>query len=447
MRIICHRNPFVIRQYSKTTSSVCLSKDARKIIDYAGEILYEQTHGNFPGGNKEKGTRMKRLVNFCGRKFCVSIIIFVFLYMGTAANHVDDSGQSLWFLTPALAQSRPSEAAAPREETNVPSVQESNLMHNLLEKQKELDNREKTLKEEELKIEALKKDVAEKMEALRILEERMSPSLESQKAEKDKKYQSLAKIYEVAPPEKAAAIFEKMDTKMAAEIMLRMNSKKAGAIWAHINHETGVQIAREITSSQSVDTAKAAKIAKEITRGEAIKQEAVQSPDAGAATSAEEIKGAEAVKPDAGQRPDSASAPRIAKEAVAEGVVKPEASQKEAAKSAAKKEIKIAKAKKARLKNAHPQALKPFAIQIKAVRGIEMATEFTKVLKDEGVDAYWSEMNAKDGGTLYRILVGRFASREEAMTYMKKKRIDINYPGSYIQKSEQAIPPIKEKKR
>ena len=46
------------------------------------------------------------------------------------------------------------------------------------------------------------------MEALRVLEERMSPALESQQGEKDKKYQSLAKIYEVTPPEKAASIFE-----------------------------------------------------------------------------------------------------------------------------------------------------------------------------------------------------------------------------------------------
>jgi flagellar motility protein MotE (MotC chaperone) len=401
----------------------------------------------FPGANEEKGTTMTRLVNFCDRKFCVSIIIFVFFYMSAVAKNMGDSGESLWSHTPVLAQSRPSEAAAGREETKVPSVQESNLMHNLLEKQKELDNREKALKEEERKIEALKKDVAEKMEALRVLEERMSPALESQKGERDKKYQSLAKIYEAAPPEKAAAIFEKMDRKMAAEIMLRMNSKKAGAIWAHINHETGVQIAREITSSQSVDAAKATKIAKEITGAEAIKQEAVQSHGAGAATSAEETKGAGAVKPDTQQSLDTVSSPGTAKEIAVEKVIKPEPSQKAGAKSAAKKEIKIAKSKKAKLKNAQSQALKPFAIQIKAVRGIEMATEFTKVLKDEGVDAYWSEMSAKDGGTLYRILVGRFASREEALTYMKKKRIDINYPGSYIQKSEQAIPQKKEKKK
>jgi len=83
-----------------------------------------------PGGNKEKGTRMRRLVSFCGRKFCVSIIIFVFFYMSAVAKNMGDSGQPLWSLTPVLAQSRPSEAVAPREETNVPSVRESNLMHN-----------------------------------------------------------------------------------------------------------------------------------------------------------------------------------------------------------------------------------------------------------------------------------------------------------------------------
>ena len=401
----------------------------------------------FPRGNWEKGTKMKRIVNFCGTKFCLFIIIFVFFYMSAAVKNVGNSSQSLWFVTSVLAQSRPSESAAPKEETKVPSAQESTLMHNLLEKQKELDDREKGLKEEELKIEALKKDVAEKMEALRVLEEKMSPTMESQKGERDKRYQSLARIYEVAPPEKAAAIFEKMDTKMAAEIMMRMNSKKAGAIWAHISHETGVQIAREITSSQSVDTAKATKIAKEITGAEVIKQAAVQSPDADAVTPAGEIKGVDAPKPETQQSPPTASSPGTAKEIPAEKVNKPEPSQKTGAKSAAKGKTKVVKAKKATLNNARPQALKPFAIQIKAVRGSEMAAEFTKMLKDEGIDAYWSEMTAKDGGTLYRILVGRFASREEALAYMKKKRIDINYPGSYIQKTEQIIAPKKERKK
>ncbi|MGZ6230481.1 MAG: SPOR domain-containing protein [Syntrophales bacterium] len=401
----------------------------------------------FPGGNKKEGTKVKRLVNFCSRKFCVSIIILVFFSASAAARNVGDTGNSLWSVASALAQPGPSEVVAPREEAKSPSAQESNLMRNLLEKQKELDNREKALKEEEQKIEALKKDVAEKMEALKVLEEKMSPTMESQKGERDKRYQSLAKIYEGAPPEKAAAIFEKMDRKMAAEIMLRMSSKKAGAIWAHMNHEAGLQIVREITASQSVDATKATKIAKEITGAEAMKQEAAQSPGPGAAMSTGDVKGREAFKPETRKSTDTVSSPGGAKEIAPDKAIKPEPPQKAVTRSAAKKEIKIAKSKKTRLKNTQRQASMPFAIQIKAVRGIEMATEFTKVLKDEGLDAYWSEMRAKDGGTLYKILVGRFASREEALTYMKEKRVDINYPGSYIQKSEKAIPHKKEKKK
>lgn len=386
----------------------------------------------------EEGTIMRRSVSFYVGLACASVIVFVSSYISTPVKNTSDHGQSLLSVTPALAQTRPKEAVAPREDIKIPSAQESNLMHNLLEKQKELDNREKALKEEEQKIDLLKKDVAEKMEALRVLEERMSPALENQKGEKDKKYQSLAKIYEVTPPERAAAIFEKMDRKMAAEIMLRMNSKKAGAVWAHINHDIGVQIAREITSSQSVDAAKAAKIAKEITGAEVSKPEVPQSPDAGAAITSEATE-EEVIKQEKERISDAAATTGAVKDIDGSRAVKPETEQKDGTKSAQKREMKVAKSKKAKFKNARPEALKPFAIQIKAVRGIEMATEFTKVLKEEGIDAYWSEMSAKDGGTLYRILVGHFASREEALAYMKKNRIEISYPGSYIQKNAEAV--------
>ena len=401
----------------------------------------------FPRSNKEKRMKMKRLINFFGRIFSIFIIVFIFFHGSAMMKNMGDSDSALWSPCPALAQPRPTEAAIPRDETKAASLQDSSLMHNLLEKQKDLDNREKALKEEEARLEALKKDVAEKMEALRILEERMSPSMESQKAEKDKKYQSLAKIYEATPPEKAAAIFEKMDRKMAAEIMLRMNSKKAGAIWAHINHEAGVQIAREMTYSQSVDTAKATRIAKEITGAEVAKPEVAQSPESAAAKVLEGAKGVDLPKPETRQSLDRANAAEAARETAAGAVVKPEASQKASAKSTEKKGTKIAKSKRAKPKDVQAGASKPFAIQIKAVRGIEMATEFAKVLKNEGIDAYWSEMSTKGGGSLYRILVGRFVNREEAEGYMKEKRIDIDYPGSYILKNERTIPKQRGKKK
>jgi len=49
-------------------------------------------------------------------------------------------------------------------------------------------------------------------------------------------------------------------------------------------------------------------------------------------------------------------------------------------------------------------------------------------------------MNLKGKGTLYRILVGHFTSRGDALKYMKKNNIGGTYPGSFIYKSEQAFP-------
>ncbi|HVO65589.1 MAG TPA: SPOR domain-containing protein [Syntrophales bacterium] len=367
----------------------------------------------------DKRVRMMKAVISYGRIVVIYLAVFIFVPVIYEMKHEGDTFS--WSVNLVSAQPRSTETIPVTDETKPTSIHEKSLMDNLLEKQKQLDNREKLLKEEERKIEELKKEVSEKMEALRVLQESMLPALEVQKAEKEKKYQVLAKMYEVTPPEKAAVIFEKMDRKMAAEIMLRMSSKKAGAVWAQINRDAGIEIIKEITSSQSVDTASAVKIAKEITEQAASKPEAVQTSNAVSTTTKDkEIAGAGKNKQVPIQMMDK--------------------------KSSSKKEPKAARLKKANLENVKPRTFKPFAIQIKAVRGIDMAREYTKVLKEEGIDAYWSEMNVKGSGTLYRILVGHFASREEALNYMKNKRIDSNYPGSYIRKGEQE-PPTSKKKR
>ncbi len=102
--------------------------------------------------------------------------------------------------------------------------------------------------------------------------------------------------------------------------------------------------------------------------------------------------------------------------------------------------------KEGKVKKVRSERHTPFAIQIKALRDLEMAKGYTKMLKDEGIDAYWSEMYLEGKGTLYRILMGHFVSRDDALKYMKKNNIDGNYPGSFIYKSEQTFPKRKKRK-
>ncbi|MEN6319134.1 MAG: SPOR domain-containing protein [Syntrophaceae bacterium] len=337
---------------------------------------------------------MKRAIIIRYRMIFLFLTFFMFYSVSDGVYNVGGPGFFLMSGSTVFAQPRAVETVPVKDDTKAPSMHDSVLMNNLLEKQKQLDNREKALKDEELKVEALKKEVTEKMEALSALEEKATPSLEVQKAEKDKKYKILAKMYEATPADKAAAIFEKMERKMAAEILLRMSSKKAGAVWAYINRDIGVDIVREITASSSVD---------------------------------------------------SASATRIAKEITSVGVIKPEIVQKIDAESTPKEIRKITESNKEKSKEVQPEAFKPYTIQIKAVRDLNAAQEYAKTLKGEGINAYWSAINTKDEGQMYRILVGHFASREEALRYMKSSGIGTKYPGSYVQKNAGVLPKKKRK--
>jgi flagellar motility protein MotE (MotC chaperone) len=349
------------------------------------------------------------------RAIVISVVVIMLFHVNDIVQAMIGFHTICGFVERVFAQAGATAVVPVKDEARSLSHHEANLMKSLHERQKQLDNREKALKDEERKIETLKRELTEKMEALRALQ------VCAQKEETDKKYKVLAKMYEATPPEKAAMIFEKMERKMAAEIMLRMNSKKAGAIWAYINRDIGVGIVREITSSQSVDAASATRIAIEISGEEFIEPKRAQR------VSEEKIVGAE-------------------KEDTRAEVTKPEPSRSREKEVLHIKPKKKAGLKEGKVKKVRSERHTPFAIQIKALRDLEMAKGYTKMLKDEGIDAYWSEMYLKGKGTLYRILMGHFASRDDALKYMKKNNIDGNYPGSFIYKSEQTFPKKKKRK-
>jgi cell division septation protein DedD len=219
--------------------------------------------------------------------------------------------------------------------------------------------------------------------------------------------------------------------------MLRMNSKKAGAIWAHINRDVGLGIVREITSSQSVDAVSATRIAKEISGEESLKPDTLQKIDTeNIAGTDKEIPKAEPTKPETS-----------GKEIPKAKLTKPEAfgsAERKVSPITLKRNAGI---KEEKSKNVRSGGQKPFAIQVKVVRDLEMAREYTKMLKEEGIDAHWSEMNLKGKETLYRILISHFTSREDALKYMKNNNIDRNYPGSFIYKSNQVFPNKKKKRK
>jgi flagellar motility protein MotE (MotC chaperone) len=134
-----------------------------------------------------------------------------------------------------------------KDVTDDPLKKERDLFASLQKRQKELDVRENSLKAEEEKMLALKKEIVEKIDALKSLETQLSSKLEMEKTNDIKRLKELAKVYEAAPPQKAAAMLEKLEVRTAAGITINMKRERAGLIWGYLTPQKAVAITNEIT--------------------------------------------------------------------------------------------------------------------------------------------------------------------------------------------------------
>jgi cell division septation protein DedD len=81
-----------------------------------------------------------------------------------------------------------------------------------------------------------------------------------------------------------------------------------------------------------------------------------------------------------------------------------------------------------------PAEAKGYAIQVSAMRDLNMAKGFVESQKKSGQAFYLAKITTKDRGVWYRVCLGHFANRAEAVRYMQEKKIKESFPECFIQK-------------
>jgi len=193
---------------------------------------------------------MKRFIVSC-QVVIVAFFIVKILFLTEAlqiesispAFSLDHFGQAIAQTTKPAANA----ATDVKDVTDDPLKKERDLFASLQKRQKELDMRESALKAEEQKILALKKEIMEKIDALKSLETQLSSKLDMDKTNDSKRLKDLAKVYEATPPQKAAAMLEKLEVRTAAGITINMKRERAGLIWGYLTPQKAVAITHEIT--------------------------------------------------------------------------------------------------------------------------------------------------------------------------------------------------------
>jgi len=115
-------------------------------------------------------------------------------------------------------------------------------------KRNELKVREETVQQEEKRLNALRKDVDEKIAAYTRLLARVEEVTKKLELSKGEKIENIVKAYESMTAEDAATRLSALDTNTAIQIMTRMKSKKAGAIIAAMPPSKAASLTRSMTT-------------------------------------------------------------------------------------------------------------------------------------------------------------------------------------------------------
>jgi flagellar motility protein MotE (MotC chaperone) len=194
---------------------------------------------------------VKRLIIVC-QIVAVALFIVKILFLTEALQMTSLlSTFSLDHVGQAMAQTAAKVSPATVRDVTDDGLQEERDLLTLLQKrQKDLDAREGTVKAEEERLAALKKEIMEKIDALKLLETQLSTKLDVENTNDMKRLKDLAKVYEASPPQKAAAMLDKLEIKTAAGITINMKRERAGQIWGYLTPQKAVEITNEITRTK-----------------------------------------------------------------------------------------------------------------------------------------------------------------------------------------------------
>ncbi|HTG01905.1 MAG TPA: hypothetical protein VK654_15090 [Nitrospirota bacterium] len=112
----------------------------------------------------------------------------------------------------------------------------------------ELKEKEEQLKREEERLNALRKDVDEKIAAYNKLLAKVEATLKQVDTAKGEKLENVVKAYEIMGAEDAAVRLSTLDEPTALQILSRMKSKKAGAVIAAMTPRKAAALTRRMAN-------------------------------------------------------------------------------------------------------------------------------------------------------------------------------------------------------
>ncbi|WP_457571802.1 MotE family protein [Desulfovulcanus sp.] len=171
------------------------------------------------------------------------IKLALFLIVGMQSEYSPSYQKTNLELTkPAIAASKPKEKkkSPSSKKKEQPPVNISAELKRLKDKEKELAQKEQSLK-------LLEKELNARLEQLQKIEASLKKMLEEANVLKDKKIRHLVDMYANMKPKQAAQVLSTVDEDLAVKILSGMRGRKAGEILSYVEAKKAAKLSEKLT--------------------------------------------------------------------------------------------------------------------------------------------------------------------------------------------------------
>ncbi|WP_333672241.1 magnesium transporter MgtE N-terminal domain-containing protein [Elioraea tepidiphila] len=150
---------------------------------------------------------------------------------------------------PAVPPADGSAPTAPRFAQ--PSAAEMTVLEDLRARRLALEERERTIAEREAVVVAAERRLAERIEELQQLQQRLEALDQAARERTDAGWRGLVKIYETMRPRDAARIFNELEMPVLIEVVERMRERNAAPILAGMNPDKAKALTAELAQRRA----------------------------------------------------------------------------------------------------------------------------------------------------------------------------------------------------
>jgi len=193
------------------------------------------------------GARLTRLVQACIALAAAKLVAICLLWIPSTVP--ENFLLQPVIIRPAIAAS-PAQAEEPAA-TSAETQDNATAPDTQTSQPQDLNAREQALAKKEAELQALERQVDEKLTTLRELEIRMQNLIDSAASIQDEKMAHLIDVYSNMKPKQAALVLQTLEEPIAVRILAGMSGRKAGEILSSVRADRAAALSAALTRLQT----------------------------------------------------------------------------------------------------------------------------------------------------------------------------------------------------